>query len=71
MTRRAAVGPHPSPAPTRGPRCLRCWAPLLDVMGEPPYFLRLCQCSKIRPADLADGAALVFAVLAIAAWGCV
>jgi hypothetical protein len=38
-------------------------------MGEPPYLLRLCQCRKLRRADLVDGAALLFCVVAIAAWG--
>ena len=59
------------PTPTTGPRCLNCGVPLLDVMGNPPYLLRLCQCRTLRRGDLADGAALLFCVLAIAAWGCI
>ncbi len=70
MSATTANTPNPSPAPATGPRCLNCGSALLDVMGEPPYILRLCQCRKLRRADLADGAALLFAVLAIGAWGC-
>ena len=57
--------------PPSGLRCLNCGAPLLDVMGNPPYILRLCQCRKLRRAHLADGAALLFCVVAIVAWGCI
>ena len=67
----AAGTPLPSPQLATGPRCLNCGAPLLDVMGEPPYLLRRCQCRKLRRSDLADGAALLFCVLAIVAWGCI
>lgn len=70
MSGATANTPNPSPAPATGPRCLNCGAPLLDVMGNPPYLLKLCQCRKIRRADLVDGAALLFCVLAIGAWGC-
>ncbi len=66
MRATAANTPNPSLAPATGLRCLDV---LLDPSGAPPYF-RQCQCRKLRRSDLVDGAALLFAVVAIAAWGC-
>jgi hypothetical protein len=70
MSAATANTPKPAPAPSTGSRCLRCGAPVRDVMGNPPYFLRLCQCARIGRPDFADGAAMLFCVVAIAAWGC-
>jgi len=59
-----------TPSSTPAPRCVKCGAPLRDVMASPGDFLHLCRCHRLRRADLADGAALLFCVVAIAAWGC-
>lgn len=68
----AATANTPKPtAPATGPRCLNCGAPLLDVMGNPPYLLKLCHCRKLRRSDVADGAAVLFAVVSIVLWGCI
>ena len=69
MRATAATTPKPT-APATGMRCLNCGAALLDVMGNPPYILRLCQCRQLRRSDLVDGAALLFAVGCISLWGC-
>ena len=70
MSAATANTPLPSPQPATGPRCLNCGVPLLDVMGNPPYLLKLCQCRKLRRSDFVDGAALLFAVGCISLWGC-
>ena len=70
MRATAANTPNPSLAPATGLRCLRCLDVLLDPSGAPPYF-RQCQFRKFRRSDLVDGAALLFCVVAIVAWGCI
>lgn len=48
MTTVAASKPQTTVGPVSGSRCLRCGAPLLDVLGHPPYLLYICKCSSFR-----------------------
>jgi hypothetical protein len=66
----AANKPNPSLAPATGPRCLRCGTPTRNSVDLRIGHRCKFTCSTPEHVDLADAVALLFAVVAISAWGC-